>query len=74
MFYKFAIKYAIIMKKLAVVLLLVFVAVNLSAQEFSATLKDSTGSPIAFANIVVLNQADSSLITGAVSDKINSLL
>lgn len=60
------------MKKLAVVLLMVFVAVNLSAQEFSATLKDSTGSPIAFANIVVLNQADSSLITGAVSDTLGN--
>ena len=60
------------MKKLVVVLFLMFVAVNLSAQEFSATIKDSTGSPIAFANIVVLNQADSSLITGAVSDTLGN--
>lgn len=58
------------MKKILLSLLLLIISFNVSAQIFSSVVKDSAGVPIYLANVAVLNKADSSLVTGTVTDSL----
>ncbi len=62
------------MKKILLSLLLLVISSNISAQVFSSIVKDSTGEPVYLANVAVLNKADSSLVTGTVTDSLGQFV
>lgn len=64
----------IVMKKILLSLLLLIISSNISAQVFSSVVKDSAGVPIYLANVAVLNKADSSLVTGTVTDSLGQFV
>lgn len=60
---------SVVKKILINVMLLLFVAVNGSAQFITGSITDRQGLPVEFANIVLLSVPDSSFLQGTVSDE-----
>ncbi len=56
------------MKRIFSFFLFALIFMNISAQEFSGTVKDSVGNPIVLANVAVLSKLDSTLIVGTTTD------
>ena len=63
---------SVVKKILINVMLLLFVAVNGSAQFITGSITDRQGLPVEFANIVLLSVPDSSFLQGTVSDESGS--
>ena len=56
------------MKRIFIIFSVVLFSLNVFSQTFKTVVKDTAHNPIAFANIVVLNQNDTSLVLGLVTD------
>ncbi len=56
------------MKRIFIIFSVVLFSLNVFSQAFKTVVKDTAHNPIAFANIVVLNQNDTSLVLGLVTD------
>lgn len=52
--------------------LLVCIVIQAFAQEFAGKVTDSSGNPVAFANVVIMNKQDSAFIVGTVTDDAGS--
>ena len=56
------------MRRIQFIILSLAVAITATAATFTGTVLDEQGQPFAFANVVLLNPADSAFISGTTTD------